>query len=176
MLKTERILLRAIEEKDLNLMAQWRSNPDVYEYFYEYCPISLKQQTIWYDNQLKNPNEMNFVISAHDGNAIGTVSIYNIDRRNRKAEWGRLIIGDASKRDAGIGFDAVKLIQEYSFAHLNLHKLYCDALSSNDRAKALYVKLGFREDCVLREHVFKNGSYVDIVVFSMLDAEYFSTI
>ncbi|MDG9925375.1 MULTISPECIES: UDP-4-amino-4,6-dideoxy-N-acetyl-beta-L-altrosamine N-acetyltransferase [unclassified Pseudomonas] len=173
MLISKRIRLRAIEEADLCIMAEWRSNPEVYEYFYEYLPISTRQQKNWYEKQLQDSSEINFIVSrADDNKAIGTVSIYHIDRRNRKAEWGRLIIGDKEMRSGGYGAEIEALILQYSFEHLNLHKLYCEVLVDNSSVVELHKKFGFKQEGILRDHAFKAGTYADVAVLSMLDEEY----
>lgn len=172
MLNSKRIRLRAIEESDLALIATWRSDPAVYEFFYEYLPISARQQRNWYEKQLGNSSEINLVVAKLDGAPIGTVSIYHIDRRNRKAEWGRLIIGDPEMRSGGYGAEIETLILQYSFEHLNLHKLYCEVLVENENVVAMHKKFGFKEDGILRDHAFKDGRYVDVVALSMVEAEY----
>ena len=174
MLNSNRIRLRAMEESDLAFVAAWRSDPEVYEYFYEYLPVSTRQQRNWYEKQLSDSSEINLVVAKSDGTAIGTVSIYHIDRRNRKAEWGRLVIGDPAMRAGGIGAEIETLVLEYSFEHLNLHKLYCEVLVENEKVVAMHKKFGFREEGVFRDHAFKGGRYVDVVSLSMLESEYFS--
>lgn len=176
MLSSKRIKLRAIFESDLSLMAEWRSDPAVYEYFYEYLPISHRQQKNWYEKQLGDSSELNFIVArVSDNSPIGTVSIYHIDRRNRKAEWGRLIIGDPEMRSGGFGAEIETLVLQYCFEHLNLHKLYCEVLLENTNVVSLHKRFGFVEDGILREHAFKGGKYVDVVALSMLETEYFES-
>jgi diamine N-acetyltransferase len=174
MLTSNRIILRAIEETDLPLMASWRSKPEIYEYFYEYLPISTRQQKNWYERQLSDSSEINLIVAQPSGEAIGTVSIYHIDRRSRKAEWGRLLIGNADWRSGGIGSEIEALVLEYCFEHLNLHKLYCEVVSENESVVALHKKFGFSVDGILRQHAFKNGQYIDVVSLSILESEYFA--
>lgn len=175
MLRSNRLSLRAMEESDLALIAHWRSQPEVYEYFYEFLPISVRQQRNWYERQLQDSSEINFVIEdIKSEKAIGTVSIYHIDRRSRKAEWGRLIIGDPVARSGGRGVEVEALVLQYSFEHLNLNKLYCEVLVQNDKVVTLHKKFGFQQEGVLRQHAFKGGKYEDVLVMSMLADEYFS--
>lgn len=174
MLTSNRIKLRAIEESDLSAIATWRSDPQVYEFFYEFLPISARQQRNWFEKQLTDASEINLVVANTSGTAIGTVSIYHIDRRNRKAEWGRLIIGDSNSRSGGIGAEIEALVLEYSFEHLNLHKLYCEVLTENEKVVSMHKKFGFHEEGLLRSHVFKGGKYVDVMLLSILDTEYYA--
>ena len=174
MLTSNRIKLRAIEESDLPAIATWRSDPQVYEYFYEFLPISARQQRNWFEKQLADTSEINLVVANTTGEAIGTVSIYHIDRRNRKAEWGRLIIGDPNSRSAGVGAEVEALVLEYSFEHLNLHKLYCEVLKDNEKVVSMHKKFGFHQEGLLRNHIFKGGQYADVILLSMLDTEYYA--
>ena len=45
MLVGKRIKLRAVEESDISKMVRWRNSPDVYEFFYEYEPLSEEEKT-----------------------------------------------------------------------------------------------------------------------------------
>ncbi len=174
MLNGKRVSLRAIEEADLGLIARWRSNPEVYEYFYEYLPISLSQQKDWYLSQKNNKSEINFSVVLNSGETIGTVSIVHIDLRNRKAEWGRLIIGPDEYKSAGYGREVEMLILQYCFEHLNLNKLYCEVLSTNMKVVNMHKKFGFKEEGIFRNHIFKGGKYIDVICMALLASDYFS--
>jgi RimJ/RimL family protein N-acetyltransferase len=171
MLQSDKVTLRAIERSDLATIAKWRSVPSAYEYFFEYLPIPLAQQEKWYEQQLINRDEINFAVDDNSG-LIGTASIYQIDRRNRRAEWGRIVIGDENKRGQGIGKEILGLLIEYAFDHLNMHKLYCEVAAQNVSAIEVYKKLGFQQDGLLRDHVFKGGVYIDVLVMSLLEDTY----
>lgn len=173
MLIGHRIKLRAVELDDVEKLAKWRSNPDVYEYFYEYEPLSTIQQKKWLEKELENKENKFFIVSTLDGEAVGTVGFVDIDWRNRKAEWGRILIAEQKYRKDGYGSEVLILILEYAFEHLNLNKLYCEALVSNQKAIALYKKFGFKEDGRLRSHIYKQGKYVDVSLLSILREEYF---
>lgn len=172
MLASRRICLRAIERSDLAMIARWRSAPEAYDWFYEYLPISEEQQRLWYEKQLNNPTEMNWVVADTANTPIGTVSLYRIDLRNRKADWGRLVIGDAAWRGQGIGKEVEALVAEYAFEHLNLHKLCCEVLADNITALALHHKFGFNQEGLLKAHIFKRGGWQDVVLLALSEEEY----
>ncbi|MDI6787718.1 MAG: UDP-4-amino-4,6-dideoxy-N-acetyl-beta-L-altrosamine N-acetyltransferase [Planctomycetota bacterium] len=172
MLVGKRIRLRAVEEKDLPKIVEWRNKPEIYQYFYEYEPLSNAQQKIWFEKFLKNESEKYFIIETTAGKAIGTVGLTHIDWRNRKCEWGRFLIGEKKHQGKGYGKEAVALILKYVFEHLNMHKLYCDLFASNQKVISLYKSSGFEIEGTLRKHVFKNGDYQDVVMMGMLKEEY----
>jgi UDP-4-amino-4,6-dideoxy-N-acetyl-beta-L-altrosamine N-acetyltransferase len=172
MLQGRRIRLRAIDEADLPLIVQWRNEPEVYEYFYEYEPLSIRQEKAWYEKQLGNGSERNFIISLHDGKAVGMVSLVRIDTRNRRAEYGRLLVGDKESKGAGFGVDAEVLVLQYAFDHLNLNRLYCEVLTSNTSVVEMHKSLGFREEGIMRQFVYKAGAYQDVLLLAMLRSDY----
>lgn len=172
MVTGKHIKLRAIEFDDLKTLAQWKNDPEIPNFFYEYTLFPLKSQEEWFDRQRNNPSEINLVAENHNGDLIGTGSIIDIDWRNRKAEVGRVLIGSKDKRNSGLGVEIVLLLFNYAFQHLNLHKVYGDALCTNKRIRRLHHALGVKEDGLLREHVFSQGRYVDVVTFSLLRSEF----
>lgn len=174
MLLGKRIRLRAIEQEDLEKMAEWRNQPETYEYFYEYFPLSKASQQMWYENLLRKTDDLMFVISTLAGKAIGTVAVLNINWRNRNAEWGRFLIGEKDYMAKGYGIEAELLILEYVFEHLNLNRLYGEVLVDNTRVRSLHKKCGFQEEGLLRQHIYKQGKYCDVIIVGMLKEDYFS--
>ena len=60
---------------------------------------------------------------------------------------------------------------KYGFEELNLNRIWCEVYSNNDSIH-LYRKIGFKDEGILRQHVFKNGEYLDSYVLGMLKTEY----
>jgi RimJ/RimL family protein N-acetyltransferase len=169
------IRLRAIEEDDLPLLAAWKSDPEINRFFHEYGPISLRQQRLWYENQLSSSREHTFVVCDLEGRPLGTAGLVNIDTRSMKAELARVIIGDKTRRGAGIGAQIFALIAQYAFEHLNLNRLYGEVLLSNPSALSYYKKVGCKEEGIARQHVFKNGRYEDVVLLAILREDYYAS-
>ena len=53
-----------------------------------------------------------------------------------------------------------------------MHMVYLEVLESNDRAIHVYERLGFRIDGRLRQRIFRNGTYEDSILMSLLRSEY----
>ena len=172
MLIGKRIRLRAVEEEDLPKIVGWRNKPEIYQYFYEYEPLSKVQQKIWFENFLKNKTEKYFIIETIKGESIGTVGLTKIDWRNRKCELARFLIGEKEHQGKGYGKEVEALILKYVFDHLNMHKLCCEVFATNQKVISLYESFGFKVEGTLRKHIFKDGDYQDIVIMGMLKEEY----
>lgn len=176
MFYSQTIKLREIRESDLEIMCSWKNNPKNYEYFYELKPIMLSQHKSWIEKINQDPSEIMFAISRMDGNDsfLGFVGFQHIDLRNRKAEWGRLLIGDPKNAGLGAGKQVEALMLQYAFEHLGLNKLYCEVLATNTKVIALHKRFGFKEEGVLKKHIFKSGKYLDVVYLSLFAEDYFN--
>lgn len=176
MLTTKNIRLRAIEEEDLATLVKWKSDPGINQYFHEYRPLSLRNQKDWYEKQLNNSAELNLVAMTHDGSLIGTAGLVSIDARSRKAVLSRILIGEHSNRNLGMGSQIQLLMMQYAYDHLNLNKLYGEVLSSNMAALTFYKGFGFVEEGIFRNHVYKNGEYQDVVALACFKDDYIASL
>ena len=54
---------------------------------------------------------------------------------------------------------------------MNLNRIELDVFAENARARRVYEKMGFREEKVRRQAVYKYGRYQDVVVMRLLTGE-----
>lgn len=167
MLIGKSIELKLIEKEDLQLIVEWKNS--AYGEFYEY-PLSNSGQDIWFEKHIRS-NDFLFIIHEFSSNKIGMVGLSNIDNRNRNAEFGRFMI-DKKFRGKGYGREALILILDYAFKHLNLNKIYLDTFEYNNKVINLYKKVGFKQEGIKRQHIYKDGKYNNIICMSILKEDY----
>lgn len=167
MLNSSRIKFVYFEPDYLEDIMKARSSSEFYDSFFEYEPLNRKQQLSWWEQSFSKANEKNFIlVTVNDSKFIGTISLVNIDFRNRKSELGRFYIS-SEHRNSGLGLESINLLIEYAFNHLNLNKVSLEVFSKNDNAKKLYLKSGFEYTGTLKQHIYKNGVYLDIDIFTI---------
>jgi RimJ/RimL family protein N-acetyltransferase len=110
------------------------------------------------------------IVRKEDGVLIGDVGLFAMTPENRAAHLG-IQIGDKSCWDGGYGTDAMRTVCRFGFDHMNLHRIDLEVLPENERARHVYRKVGFREEGVLRDAMFRRGRYLDIVLMSLLAGE-----
>lgn len=111
------------------------------------------------------------VMSKAEGVHIGNVSLQHIDPISRTAEFA-IILGEKGFWGKGFGFDCSSVIIQHGFRELNLHRIGLGTFSSNTGMIKLAESLGFRKEGVRRGAIFKNGRYLDIVEYGLLDEEW----
>ena len=166
------VVLRGIEREDLPKIVAWRNDPEVYNNYIEYEPLTMPKQERWFERILDHPTEKNLIIATRSGEAIGTVGLGNIDERSRVGEVIRFIIGEKRYRLLGHATEALHLVLSYGFHRQNLHKIYATDLSTNPKMISMHEQFGFVKEAVLREHVFHQGRYTDVVILGLLRGEF----
>lgn len=102
---------------------------------------------------------------------IGNIAIKNIDRINRSAELA-IIIGDRKYWNKGVGSEAYSLMIEYGFDTLNLNRISSGQTVLNTGMIKVCEKMGMRKEGVIREALFKNGNYMNAVIYSILRRDF----
>lgn len=115
----------------------------------------------------ENPDSVNFAITANEatGKLIGQCGLFHHDQLGRTVELG-ITIGMREYWGRGYGREAVTLLVNYAFRLRNMRKVYLSVHATNTRAIGSYTAAGFVEEGRLREHVWSNGCYVDLLVMS----------
>ena len=87
------------------------------------------------------------------------------------AEFTHVII---EKKGVGYGREALNLLIKWTFETKCFHRIWIDCKDYNSVALHLYESSGFVREGLLREILLTNGVYENLIVFGMLDREYFS--
>jgi len=158
------------------LLVAWRNDPANKPFFISEEPISLDSHLAWWDGVKQDHHQRFYLIETLnevEGGPvlIGTTSLFDIDWQSRTANYGRLLIASAY-RGQGYGLEAEVLLLNYAFNVLNLRKIWSEIFDYNEAALELHWKTGFQIEGHLRQHVFKAGKYVDLVLIGLLKEEF----
>lgn len=166
--------LRATRRDDLPRFVEWFSDPEVRRYMDIYLPFSMEQEERWFEQlqrQLESREIVMLTIETEEGARIGNISLFDIDWKDRHAELG-ITIGDKDHWNHGYGCDAIRAMLRLAFEEMNLHRVSLRVHEDNVRGIRCYEKAGFRREGTLRECVFREGTYLDMIVMSILRGEF----
>jgi diamine N-acetyltransferase len=139
-----RVRLRMLGEEDLPLTLAWRNADCNRVWFMTSEPIAWDQHIAWFERYRQRDDDFVWVIEQLDSpGPIGQVSIYNVDWEQRRAECGRLLIGDLAVRGRGLAQEAIRVCVGYATVVLGLTEVYCVILPDNFPSRAAFAAAGF---------------------------------
>lgn len=136
----------------------WRNCEKVAKWFK--IPYINEATHIKWLESLKNdsPRNIAFIIK-YKNEFIGVTYFHSIDYKKEEGDWG-IYIYDENNRGHGFGYHALSESIKFAFETLKLKTLYLDVLNTNERAKKLYTKKGFKlisdKDTFLRYKLINN--------------------
>ncbi len=164
------VYLRPLEPEDLMLLHSIENNEEFWEISNTITPYSkfiLKQ---YLENSYKDifeVKQLRLVICKTNKEAIGLIDIFDFDAKNMRAGVGILINKEEEKKK-GQGFEALQLLCNYCFTHLQLHQLYCNISQDNDASIRLFSKAGFKKIGIKKDWISIQGEYKDESLFQLI--------
>jgi len=156
-LKNEKCIIRAIDnsEERINFSEQ------------PYSEIENLTETHLYASEM--PKELFFSVE-YEGKRAGEMSLKSIRWFNHKAEIAVFILKPFRRK--GLAEQALRMLLDYAFHTMNFYRIEAEVVDYNPAARALFEKLGFTQEGVLREAKFYAGTYHDIYSYGLLSKEW----
>lgn len=166
------VTLRALEPDDLEFLFQLENDPALWAVSDVLpAPISrhaLREYLRHAGASLAEAGQMRLVISAEDGQPVGTLDLYDYSALHQRAGVGITVLAAARRR----GYAQASLAQGLAYArqHLRLHQVYCTVAATNLASLKLFKKLGFRRVGVRREWLRQNspGQWASVVEWQFI--------
>lgn len=110
------------------------------------------------------------VVETEPAQLAGEALLWGIDAYNRTANIGLALLPAA--RGRGLGGSALRVLCEYGFLVLGLHRLQIDTLSDNEAMLRAARRLGFAVEGVRRHSAWVWGAFEDETVLGLLAHEH----
>ena len=151
----------------------WFNDPEVTEYNrHGSTKYTLERALEYLDEMQHSSGSIVFAIIAKDANRhVGNISLQKIDLLSRNAEYA-ILLGEKEYWGKGIAKEASVLILKHGFKELNLHRIYCGTPVKNIPMQKLAASLGFVQEGIRKDAMFKNGEFVDVIEYGLLRSNY----
>ncbi|HEY8293448.1 MAG TPA: GNAT family protein [Thermomicrobiales bacterium] len=141
----EKVALGPMHRDLLPLIVRWNNDLAARRNMGTLLPQTLEQRIAQYERDTVDEHGVDFAVYERiTWRPIGTVSLFDINYRNGRAEFG-IIIGDAADRGKGYGTDTTRLMLDYAFTALGLRNVALTVAEWNIAGQRAYAKAGFRE-------------------------------
>ncbi|WP_034057824.1 GNAT family N-acetyltransferase [Lacinutrix jangbogonensis] len=173
-LKGKHIYLRALEPEDLDFIHTIENDESIWELSSTVTPYSkflINEYLEHAHKDIYEVKQLRLMISDDNDSAIGLIDIFDFDIKNRRAGIGILIYSNKN-RAKGHGKEALALLSNYCFAHLDLHQLYCNISETNDASIKLFENQGFKKIGLKKDWNFQNGNYTNEYLYQLINNVY----
>lgn len=172
-LQSKRIYLRPMQREDLPSCITWMNDPETRGYILNQTPIDEVREGQWFESLDRKPFPSHIIFAIvlkRGGQLIGDTGIQGINWINRYAETG-IVLGEAY-RNKGYGSEAARLVLEYCFNTLGLHRIVARVLATNQRSYLCHKNIGYREEGRERQVYFRDGKWIDSIRLAILEDEW----
>ena len=172
------VALRALEREDLLVMHKWQNDEEIMLLARSFPDHVISKEALEaeFARELKGEDTGRRVYiieekSGHKPVGWATIRIHQFQRRMTGADVG-LALGGKTAWNKGFGTETAELLLDEVFRQLNLHRAEWWTYSENNASIQLAKKLGFRQEARLRDAVFFDNHYHDLVVLGLLKDEF----
>lgn len=173
----EKTYYRAVEQRDLEgPYFQWLNDPEVTQYLVTGLFPNTMEKMEHFLKEVGNFQQNVFLamIDKATEKHIGNMKIGPIDWIHRRAEYG-IMIGDKNFWGRGYCIEATRLMVQYAFEKLNLHRLELTVVADHVSAVASYERVGFKVEGRGREQFYCRGKFLDRLYMGILRKEFSAT-
>lgn len=163
-LETDRLILKEIDESNVDDILKIRSNEVINKYVLRNSPKTNYDALNFILTIKKNTEDKKSVylgISYKDQpNIIGTICLWNFSEDRKVAEVGYELLPDYHRK--GIMSESLQAVLNYGFNELNLQEIVAITNKFNENSKGLLLKHHF----ILEEGKIDEG-FPDNIIFSL---------
>ena len=170
-LESDRLLLRQINNADVDEVFKLRSNPETMKYIPRPL-LTSKEEALYHIKMIQDKIEANEGINwavtlKGSSKLIGIVGHYKIKWEHFRSEIGYMILPEYNGK--GIVSEVVGLLIDYGFNQMNLHSVEAIIDPGNTASARVLEKNGFIKEAHFIENEFYDGQFIDSVVYSILN-------
>lgn len=160
MLRGEKVIIRPMEQMDLELFYNWTTQQ---KYLGNFLSAKMEYKDRYIEdikNVFANKKMFFCVMEDLDNKPIGIINYYQQVDSENTLEMG-MLIAEADARGKGIGKEALELFVNYIFNTKPVMRLQFKTRVDNIGMKKIGEKVGFKIEGILRGYMFDHGKTRD---------------
>lgn len=168
---TERLLLRALAERDEDDFVRIAGRPELAEDMaslpHPFTADNFRERLARTRLGRSDGGDVGFAVSlrAGDGPLVGYVGLHRLEPRHGVGELTFFI--DPDRHGRGYAREACAAALAHGFEKLTLNRVQAFAWAGNVRSAGVLTALGMRQEGRMRERGFRRGAFEDVLVWAM---------
>ncbi|WLR41777.1 GNAT family protein [Bacillus carboniphilus] len=167
------ILLKQMEQHHLEQFAQFENETGALLLANDDIPFPTKiEDTATFFNNISSKKE-EFIFGIFDKESnelIGSCGVFAINWKNSTCYVG-ISIG-SQWQNKGFGTDTMNTLISFIFHYININKIKLQVFSFNSSAIRSYEKCSFKKEGILRNEIFRFGTFHDVYLYGLLREEW----
>lgn len=166
----ERVYLRPLHVNDANGdYPNWLNDKEVCQYNSHGDKLYTQEMALSYIQSIQNSLTCKVfaICDKKSDTHIGNISLQAISKTNESAEFA-ILLGNRAFWGKGLSKEAGRLLIDYGFGELKLHRIYCGTSEANIPMQHLALALGMELEGKRKEAMKKNGKFYDILEYGIL--------
>lgn len=169
-LEGDRVRLRPLGPQ--HVAAFLTDDPELRRLTGTHTEFSRDDIAAWVTSRSQTTDRLDLAIHRRDDDAyLGELALTDLDAANESVGV-RIALASIELRGRGFGGEALRLVLEYAFTVIGLHRVELDVYAFNEGAVRVYERLGFRHEGRLRDALLWDGERHDALLMSMLRPEW----
>jgi aminoglycoside 6'-N-acetyltransferase len=161
------VSLRRADAADVGFLVALVTHEDVAPFLAASRPSSEAELVAEIRRSEAEPDAFGVFVIEDGGAPVGTMSFECANRRSRIANLSGFAL-DPPVRGRGIAREATRLVQRHLMDDLGFHRLQLEVYAFNKRALAHAERCGFTREGVRRKAYWREGTWVDGVLFGLV--------
>jgi len=168
----KRVNLRPLVRGDLVYLRKWLGDAEIRGLIGEVASMSKAESEKFLEKVRGDTARAWFMVVVKENNkVIGEAGLLRMDRAWHTTDIS-VIIWEREEWGKGYGTEAVLLLLDHAFRHLDFHRAAVGVVGFNERALRFWAKIGFKKEGVQRDGYYYDGKYHDFVMMSILEDEF----
>ncbi|MEA2518989.1 MAG: hypothetical protein QOF49_1069 [Chloroflexota bacterium] len=163
----ERVILRPVDVGDLAGLVDLVADAEANRLTGTHATFDEARLRDWYATRGEQTDRLDLaIVERAGGEYAGEVVLNDLDRGNRSISF-RIALRPGFT-DRGLGSEATRLIVEYAFETLGLHRIALEVYAFNPRARHVYERAGFVYEGTRRAALLWDGDWIDAVEMAIV--------
>lgn len=164
----ERVVLVQLGVEHVEGVWQALQDPEVLRFTGTHTKFTRERVEDWTAKLLGRDDRADWaILRASDRAYVGDASLGDLDADNRSMSF-RIALGGAAEFGRGYGTEALRLLLDYAFDVVGVHRVTLEVFDFNTRAQRVYEKCGFVREGVQREALYWDGQWHDTIDMAVL--------
>ena len=167
LIETALINFTKLSCKEHDMIRTWRNSASVKRWLYGKHFITPEEHRRFVKNLKYDYRNAYWLVKNQGDEYLGVIYLNRIDFENRNSYFG--IYTNPGSKLSGKGKTLLGCLIYLVFEYAGFHTLKLEVIEDNSRAIAFYKKFGFKREGRLKEFVFKEGRWKDVIVMGAIN-------